>query len=100
MVRVMVSDIYYVESQKHYMIFHTTKGDYTTRVTMKTVEEYLGSQNFARPNNSFLINLRWVDAVNGSSVTVKGTEFSLSRSYKAMFMNELTRYLGGRVIRD
>ena len=100
LVRVAVSDIYYVESQKHYMVFHTVNGEYTTRVTMKTVESYLSSHHFARPNNSYLINLRWVDAVNGSSVTVRGAELSVSRSFKTSFMEELTRYLGGRVIRD
>lgn len=100
LVRVAVTDIYYVESQKHYMVFHTVSGDYTTRVTMKTVEEYLSEHHFIRPNNSFLVNLRWVDAVNGSSVNVHGVDVSISRSCKMPFMEALTRYLGGRVIRD
>lgn len=100
MVRLQLSDIYYIESQKHYMVFYTTHGDYRARITMTVLERYLKPHCFARPSNSFLLNLKYVQTIQRNSVDLRGRRFSITRAYKKQFLDELTQCLGGRIIHD
>lgn len=100
MVRLKASDIYYVESQKHYMVFNTSRGEYRARITMAALEAYLKPHNFARPSKSFLLNLKYVRAIRQNSVELQGQEFFITRSYKKQFLDALTPYLGRRLIHD
>jgi hypothetical protein len=43
----------------------------------------------------YLINLKYVQSVNGNIVTVAGEEIALSRSKKNDFMEAFARYIGG-----
>lgn len=92
MLRISVADIYYVESQGHTLIFHTTPGDYEAAGTMKEIEENLGKYNFVRGNKGYLINLAHVDSVQDGCAVVRGEKLLLSRPRKAAFMEALTNY--------
>lgn len=100
MIRLQISSIYYIESQKHYMLFYTSQGQYQARITMKTLETCLRPHHFARPNNSFLLNLKYVQVIRRNVVELQGHTFSITRSYKKQFLDELTLYLGGKIIHD
>ena len=47
-VRLDVSNIYYIESQGHNLIFHTASGEYEAAGTMRDVEDRLASLDFVR----------------------------------------------------
>lgn len=93
-VRLDVANIYYIESQGHNLIFHTSSGDYESTGTMKEVEDKLGVMNFFRGNKGYLINLAHVEGVQDGCAMVKGARLILSRSRKKEFMEALTRYWG------
>lgn len=90
---VKVSDIYYVEILTHTVIYHTKSGEYTSTGTMKKVSEQLSAYPFARCNQSFLVNLRYVTQVSGSLLTAAGKELTVSRLYRKEFMHSLNEYL-------
>lgn len=98
MTRVRVSDVIYVQSDKHYIDFHTTGGVYRKRAALKEAEEALDGGNFARCNHSTLVNLDYVTAVQSGEVTVAGETLTVSRSKKKEFTDRLTVYLGRSVI--
>ena len=98
MTRVRVSDVIYVQSDKHYIDFHTAAGVYRKRAALKEAEDALGGGNFARCNHSTLVNLDYVSGVEGNDVTVAGETLSISRSKKKEFTDKLTVYLGRSVI--
>ncbi|MFP3154913.1 LytTR family DNA-binding domain-containing protein [Lachnospiraceae bacterium ZAX-1] len=89
-----VSDIYYIESQNHNLIYHTSKGNYISQGALKNVEPELQSMYFERGNSGYLINLRHVDAVQDGCALVGGEHLVLSRSKKKSFMDALTKYVG------
>ena len=95
-VRLNLSQISYLESRGHQIIVHTDKGEYTFRETMKALEEKLADSNFVRCNSGYLVNLRYAEEVNGSTVTVAGDELQISRPRRKAFMEALTDYLGGK----
>lgn len=93
-VRLDVSNIYYIESQGHTLIYHTASGVYEASGTLKEMEEMLGKNNFYRGNKGYLINLAHVEGIKDSYAIVKKEKLLLSRARKKEFMEVLTRYWG------
>jgi len=92
------SDIFYVESNLHYITYHTKNGTYRKRGKLDDVTEALSPYAFARASASYLVNLRHCEAVKENAVVIAGTTLSISRSHKKAFREELTAYLGGTVL--
>ncbi|MNW35555.1 Sensory transduction protein LytR [compost metagenome] len=92
--RFKVSDIYYVESQGHQLVFHMENEQMTTTGTMKILEEQLVSFHFFRGNKGFLINLQHVEGMDENCAIVKGDKLPISRLKRKSFMESLTDYWG------
>ncbi len=88
------SSIYYVESDKHYVVFHTKEGDVRSRATMEATEKLFSAQNFARCSKYYLVNLAYVKGVTANSVRVYGVELVVGRTKKTEFMDKLALYFG------
>ena len=93
--RVAVSSIYYIESQGHDIIYHTSEEDYVSYGTMKDTEEALGQIHFFRGSKWFLINLQQVEGLSDGCAKLKGGKtLPLSRGRKKAFMEALAQYWG------
>ncbi|UTR15290.1 LytTR family DNA-binding domain-containing protein [Salipaludibacillus sp. LMS25] len=92
--RLKVSDIYYVESRGHKLLYSTKEGKYVTTGTMKELEDDLSSYHFFRGHKGFLINLEHVDGMNESCAIVQGDELPVSRAKRKRFMEALVNYWG------
>lgn len=95
LVKVMVGDIYYLESQKHQMLIHTKSGVIQIRETMKNMEEKLAEYYFERCNVSYLVNLSHVNGIVGDCVDVEGEQLPISRQKRKGFIVALSNYVGG-----
>lgn len=95
LVSVQASEILYVESVLHYLMYHTTQGSWKVRGSMTQAEKELGAFRFARCNSGFLVNLRHVQAIEKEDVLIGGQRLKISRGKRLEFMNAFTRYLGG-----
>lgn len=89
------SDIYYVESKLHYIYYHTKKGIYKMRAKLTEVDDLLLPYHFARSGGSFLINLAYLEKIDGNEIVVAGETLPLSRRMKASLMSTFTKYIGG-----
>ncbi len=92
--RIRLDDIYYVEVMDHSLVYHTSKGDFSERCTIKEREEQFKDYDFVRCSNSFLVNLRYVTDMEGSEATVAGNKVPVGRTKRKAFMTRLTEYLG------
>lgn len=90
-----LSDIYYIEVRKHYLLYHTIDGEHSVRGVLKETEETLKEYHFARSSHCYLVNLKYVESINGNVVKVAGDELQISRNKKSQFLVEFTRYVGG-----
>lgn len=90
--RVEVSDIYYIESQGHNLVYHTKDGIFLSAGTMKSAEDALREMHFSRGNKGYLINLEHVEGIKEKCAVVKGENLLLSRPRINAFMQELTKY--------
>ncbi|MCK0472301.1 LytTR family DNA-binding domain-containing protein [Halalkalibacter sp. APA_J-10(15)] len=94
MVRLELSDVYYVESQGHKLIFYTKEGEFTSSGAMKDLEEELSEYHFFRGHKGYLINLEHVDGMNDSYAVVKGSELPVSRTKRKAFLEALADHWG------
>ncbi len=94
-VRVQKSDIYYIESQLHYLIIHCKDRNIKTRSTLNDFQSKFQLNNFAFCSKSYLINLSHVDGIDGNHLLVGKTLIPISRAKKQSFLSELTKHMGG-----
>ncbi len=95
MQKLRLKDIRYIESSKHYLIFHTAAGEAKMRGAMKGILPFFADKGFSPINSSLLINLSAVESVKGSEAVVGGDTLLISRAYKADFMKALAACIGG-----
>ena len=92
--KISSNEIMYIESYKHDLFIFTNEETYKIRETIKKMEEKLASFSFARSDNSYLINLNYVEAIEEDMVVIKDKKINISRSRKKEFMKKLTIHLG------
>lgn len=93
--RLDTARIYYIESEGHRVHFYTEEGDFAAPGALKTLEEKLADQPFARCNSGYLVNLAQVQAVQQNTVEVGPYELQVSRPKRKSFLAALTDYIGG-----
>jgi DNA-binding LytR/AlgR family response regulator len=84
-----------VEVSRHQLTYHTAVGNYTAHGTMSQLREQLEPLGFSSCNNCYLINLKYVQRVQGFVVTVNGEELQISHPRKKLFMESLNQYISG-----
>lgn len=94
MIRLDASEIYYIESQGHSLVYYTQKGEYRERGKMQDVEENLVPCGFYRSNKGYLVNLEHVEGVRNGCCMIHGETLPISRARKNEFMSALTNYIG------
>lgn len=95
MKRLAKSSVLYVEIQDHRAVFHTEESSYSIWSTMKKVKEQFPENRFALCNSGYLVNLRYVEAIEGDTVIVRSRPLKISRPKRKSFFDALAAYLGG-----
>ncbi len=85
-----LSDIFLIESQRHKLIYHTISGEYETWGTMKEIYEKLKGSGFDQCSSSYLVNLRYVEALDGENVVIQNQSYPISRLKRKSFLDALT----------
>lgn len=93
--KVSTNDIYYVEVEGHYLCYHTSEGVIRQQGTMKDLESTLQDESFARCNQCYLVNLKYVIGIVQNTVEIAGESLQISRPKKKIFMQALANYVGG-----
>ena len=94
---VPVSEIRYVETCNHRVVIHTADAALLTDRTMKQIEAELAGQPFFRCHTSYLVNLRYVDRIQGNEIEVDGSRLLISRYRRRELLDTFTAYLGENV---
>lgn len=91
-----VSQIRYVESRGHTLIFHMQREEVLSSGTMKEMEDLLGQYGFSRCNKGYLLNLDHVDGIQDGCALVGEERLLISRGRKSAFLESLTNFMGGQ----
>ena len=98
MQRLSVEDIFYIEIIDHDLIYHTRQGEFRERGSMNAKEKEFEVYGFARCSQSYLVNLRFVTALQGNEAVVHGVPIAIGRTKKKEFMKRLTEFMGAYLL--
>ncbi len=93
--RLNVDEISFIEVSNHDILIHTDSETIRQWGNLKSYEDKLAPAHFVRCSAAFLVNLKYVRAVNGASVTAGGQELPLSNTRRKEFLAALAQYKGG-----
>lgn len=94
--RVIVSDILYIEKERDYLIFYTKGERFKERGSIKYIKEKLGNLPFSECTAGCLVNLTYVKRLQNDTVLlVTEKTLPLSRRLKRQFKQDFINYLGG-----
>lgn len=96
--KIYLDNLFYVESEGHYVHYHMADEVISTIDSLKSVETALKTDHFFRCNYGFLVNLAHVDSVAGNIAMLGPFQIQISRPRKKAFMAALTKYLGTEVM--
>jgi two-component system, LytTR family, response regulator len=91
LVKIKVSEIYYIEALKEYVRICTSESSQIVYHTMQNMEERLPKDNFFRIHRSFIVGIRHIQSIEGNTVQVNGTKLPLSRYAKDEFFNRVAK---------
>lgn len=88
-----VQDIYYIEVTGHELRYHTARGVLSVWGALSEAERRLEHDGFYRCNSCYLINLRYVSAVEEDSAVVRGDRLRISGPRKKGFYHAMMQYM-------
>ncbi|GAB3657105.1 LytTR family DNA-binding domain-containing protein [Echinicola sediminis] len=96
LVKVMLSDIVYVEGYKDYVKVHLK--DKTNPLlslnSLKNMEDILPENQFMRVHRSYIISLDHIISITRSTINIGNTTITVSDHYKESFLNFVNKWIG------
>src|SRR5438067_3860958 len=86
-VKILFSDILYIESQREYIKIVTTKKEYLSKMSTHEIEALLPGHIFKRVHRSFIISINKIDSYTAEDVEVNGIPIPIGRDYRDVLKN-------------
>ena len=92
-VKLPFAEIRYIEGMKNYVIFHTERdGKVMTAMSLTLTLDKLPSNDFARVNRSYIVNVRHVKRVLSDLLLLDdGSEVPLGNQYREAFIRDFVK---------
>jgi two-component system, LytTR family, response regulator len=87
--RVLFSDVLFIEAMADYVIIHTEGFKYIVHYTMKGIQDQLPSDIFVRAHRSFIVNLDKIHAIDNQEIIIKDKRIPIGGSNKDYFFSRL-----------
>jgi two-component system LytT family response regulator len=81
-VKILFSDIVYIESQREYIRIVTTKNEYISKMSTHEIEDLLPGNLFKRIHRSFIVSVNKIDSYTADMVEVNGVSIPVGRGYR------------------
>jgi two-component system, LytTR family, response regulator len=81
-VKILFSEIIYIESQREYIRIVTTKTAYISKMSTHEIETLLPANIFKRIHRSFIISISKIESYTAEMVEVNGISIPIGRDYR------------------
>jgi two-component system, LytTR family, response regulator len=81
-VKILFSDICYIESQREYIKIVAANKEYISKISTQEIETMLPEHLFKRIHRSFIISINKIEAYSAETVDVKEMSIPIGRGYK------------------
>jgi DNA-binding LytR/AlgR family response regulator len=90
MIKVLLTDILYIESLKDYIrIFLEPGGSLMTKQKISTMIDLLPENKFIRVHKSFIVNIEKIKTLSPTNIGLEDKMIPIGRSYKAYTLSQL-----------
>ena len=86
-VKILFSEILYVESQREYIKIVTTKKEFLSKMSTHEIETLLPAHLFKRIHRSFIVAVSKIDSYTAEAVEVNGISIPVGRGYRDSMEN-------------
>jgi two-component system, LytTR family, response regulator LytT len=87
-IRLNVKNIMFIESFGHYLIIHSTSGQYQVREKLSNIIEQINRPSFIRTHKSYIININFAQKVLSDKLVLKNDlEIPIGRNFKEEVMH-------------
>jgi two-component system LytT family response regulator len=86
-VKILFSEIVYIESQREYIKVITTKKEYISKMGTQEIEEMLPANLFKRIHRSYIISIGKIESYTAEMVEVNGIVIPIGRGYRDSMEN-------------
>jgi len=86
-VKILFSEIIYIESQREYIRIITTKKEYLSKMSTHEIEDLLPAHLFKRIHRSFIISVSKIESYTAEMVEVNGVSIPIGRGYRDIIEN-------------
>jgi len=87
--RIFYKDILYIESMKEYVAYHTTNGRTLSLGSLKKLQLDLPTEQFMRIHKSYIVNIKYVAALEGNMVHLDKKKLPIGTSYREAVLGRL-----------
>ena len=81
-VKILFSEIVYIESQREYIKIITTKKEYISKMSTHEMEDLLPANLFKRIHRSFIVSVSKIISYTAEEVEVNGVSIPIGRGYR------------------
>lgn len=86
-VKILFSEIVYIESQKEYIKIVTIKNEQISKMSTHEIEDLLPAHLFKRIHRSFIVSISKIDSYTAEDVEVNGVSIPIGRGYRDVIEN-------------
>jgi DNA-binding LytR/AlgR family response regulator len=86
-VKILFSEIVYIESQREYIRIVTTKKEYISKMGTHEIEALLPANLFKRIHRSFIVSMSRIESYTAEVVEVNGVSIPIGKAYKDIIEN-------------
>ncbi len=86
-VKILFSEIVYIESQREYIKIVTTKKEYISKMSTHEIEDLLPSNLFKRIHRSYIVSISKIESYTAEMLEVNGVSIPVGRGYREVIDN-------------
>jgi DNA-binding LytR/AlgR family response regulator len=86
-VKILFSEIVYIESQREYIKIVTTKKEYVSKMGTHEIEALLPANLFKRIHRSFIVSVSKIESYTAETVEVNGIAIPVGKAYRDVIEN-------------
>jgi two-component system LytT family response regulator len=86
-VKILFSEILYIESQREYIKIVTLKKEFLSKISTKEIENLLPQNLFKRIHRSFIVSIDKIESFSAKEVEIKGKTIPIGREYADVVNN-------------
>jgi two-component system, LytTR family, response regulator len=81
-VKILFSDIVYIESQREYIKIITTGGEYISKMSTHEIEALLPAHLFKRVHRSYIVAIRRIESYTAEMIEINGAAIPIGKGYR------------------